>query len=199
MAVALRHRLGYCPISVDTERDIIGNHDATFKLSAQNAPLADWHIAIEDDTDPIPDFYQQADAALAQCPAKVASLYFGFVGQRRRNTHLLLHLQDPHWIMCRGFTSAVCIAIHTSFLDRFLRAAEQQPEGMTVDERYSGAWRDVAPEIWVPHSNPSLVDHIDGEGVLSGHPGVPRKAYHTGTREHWTGKNQELHHRIWGH
>lgn len=198
MAASLQQRLKWCPVSVDTDSDIIGNHDDTLKLAARSV-AADWYVAIEDDADPIPAFYQQARDALDQCPTKVASLYFGFVGARRRSTNLLLGLRDPHWILCRGFTSAVCIAVHKSILYEFLTAAEKQPPGMTVDERYSAAVRACAPEIWVAHSNPSLVNHVDGDGVLSGHPGVERRAYHVGVREHWTGKNQKLEKPIWGH
>jgi len=200
MATQLQKQLGLCPVVIDPgDVGIVANHDWTLKRAHTNYPLADWFIAIEDDADPVDDFYTQADKALASCPAPVASLYFGYVGQRRRATNLMLGMRDPHWIMCRGFTSAVCIAVHKSLIHAFLHTAADITN-MTVDQRYSAAVRHCAKDLWVPHSNPSLVDHLDGDGV-DGHPGVKieRKAYQTGTRDEWTGKHQKLHHRVWGY
>jgi hypothetical protein len=201
MAGNLRARLGYCPASVDTgDAGIIANHDNTLRLASRNKPDADWLIAIEDDADPVLDFYKQAEQALAHCPTPVASLYFGYVGQRRRSTNLLLALRDPHWIMCRGLMSAVCLAVHRTVLDALLAAAECHTD-MTVDERYSAATRDIDTGIWVAHSNPSLVNHLD-PGTVSdggGKPDIERKAYQVGVRDTWNGKHQRLHHKIWGH
>lgn len=198
MADRLSHQLGWCPVNVDEGDGIIANHDATLRLAAETKH-SDWVIAIEDDARPVYGFVDQADAALAEAPGVVASLYFGFVGARRRDTNLMLALRDPRWIMCRGFTSAVCIAVFRPYLDRFLQTAADIT-GMTVDERYSAAVRRAGPDIWVPHSNPSLVDHLDGDGV-DGHPGtkIERRAYHVGGREKWTGENQKIWRPIWGH
>lgn len=198
MAEKLSRRLDWCPVNVDAGAGIIANHDATLRLAADVKPKSDWVVAIEDDAVPTYGFLQQADQALSEAPGAVASLYFGYVGARRRDTNLMLHLRDPHWILCRGFTSAVCIAVFRPYLERFLQTAGTIT-GMTVDERYSATVRKTSADIWVPHSNPSLVEHLDSPTIGETNSGIERRAYAVGTREKWTGENQKLWRRIWGH
>jgi hypothetical protein len=196
MAMRLADKLG-APISMDSDGDnahvgIISNHDSALRLAARWD--ADWDVVIEDDAEPIPGFCEQASAALATIPEPVASLYLGWVGKPRRRITFTLDRVDPCWVLRPGFTSAVCIAVRKTFVEPLLEEAETI-EGMTVDERYSAAARQLGYQ-WVPHSNPSLVEHSDVPGV-DGDCGIPRHAYRVGARDEWTGRSTRFWEKIW--
>jgi hypothetical protein len=193
MATALSLQLA-CPISYDDGVGIIANHDRALMLAADTSQPEDWCVVIEDDATPIDDFMTQATTALDTISDNVASLYLGYFYKPKRRISLTLDRTDPHWLMRPGFTSAVCIAVRTSFVAQLLDEAHKL-ENMTVDQRYSYAAKSCGSQ-WVPHSYPSLVEHSDVPGV-EGACGIPRHAYKVGGREAWTSRSLHLYERVW--
>ena len=174
-----------CPISMDVgTRGSIANHDATLRLAAEAD--ADWLIAIEDDAQPVADFYDQAERALRECPAPIASLYFGYVGKRDPGMDYLLRTQDRHWIMGTGLANAVCLAVHRTFYPQLMSLCTESND-LPADHRYSEAALQLGYD-WVPHAYPSLVEHADVDSLIAGRPtpDFERKAYAVGGREVWS-------------
>jgi hypothetical protein len=191
-ATALAARLS-APISWDDGSvGILANHDLALQEAEKWA--TDWCVVVEDDAIPIPDFRQQADLALDAVVGPLASLYFGYVAKPRRMVSLSLDRLDPHWIMKPGFTSAVCIAVRKDFVAPLLQISSAI-DTMTVDQRYSYAAKQLGHE-WIPHSNPSLVEHSDIPGI-DGACGIPRHAYKVGGRAEWTSKHLRFWERVW--
>lgn len=202
MATALSERL-LAPISWDDGPlgvGIVTNHDAALRAALDRAEAisADWCVVIEDDADPIPDFTAQASLALAAIPNQIASLYFGYLGQPKRKIYQTLDRVDPHWVMKLGLTSAVCVAVKTAFAPKLLEVCAGVPQcSMTVDERYSFAAKHLGQQ-WVPHSYPSLCDHLDIPGV-HGDCGIPRRAYSIGGRTEWLNKQLTFYEKVWNY
>jgi hypothetical protein len=183
------------PVVLDNgQSGIIRNHDNTLRLAAECNPTADWVIAVEDDAQPVAGFLEQAVAALAVAPTPMVSLYHGWKAKPRYDVQLLLRARDPHWVMMRGFTSAVCIAVRRDSVEALLNRAADLRE-MTVDQRYSEAAARLR-QMWIAHAHPSLVQHADVVGV-GGPAGMARRAYEVGTRDGWTGKYVRVWRGIW--
>lgn len=182
----LAARLG-CPISMD-EGDLgsIVNHDAAMRLAAQTP--ADWTITMEDDASPIPDFHAQAAAALATAPIPFASLYYGYVGHPEESITTMLAENDPNWYVIQGWANTVCVAVRSDHVATLLNTSEKITEELPADHRWGEAARRLGYG-WIPHSYPSLVEHLDKGSLIAGPqpPGFRRRAYVVGGRELWTG------------
>lgn len=175
-----------CPIALDEgDRGAVVNHDMALRLAAM-VP-ADWVIVMEDDALPIPDFRQQAAAALDTCPAPFASLYYGYLGSPDGDIGAQLTEGDPNWFMRQGLSSAVCVAIRYEKVGSVLNQVRQITEELPADHRWAEAFNALGHR-WVPHVNPSLVDHADEGSLIAGNTeGFPRRAYRVGGRGQWTG------------
>ena len=188
MAEALQSQLD-CPVSMDdgtlgSER----NHDKALKLAAEK--LSDWVILIEDDAQPIPEFYEQASAALAVAPQPIASLYFGYIGDDRA-LGPKLSSADPHWFVSDGLANTVCLAVRRDFLPALLEAAERYPD-IPSDLRYERAAYSLSQNTFA-YSYPSLVEHADVQTVhYTGAPHVERRAFRVGTRPEWIGNRSPV-------
>lgn len=172
------------PISMDEgERGSVANHNATLRLAAESA--ADWVMVMEDDAEPIPEFREQAAAALAVCPGPFASLYFGYVGAPDARIAAELAHKNPHWVMRQGLSSAVCLAIRADHIDPFFAQIEQVTEDLPADHLYAEAAFALGHR-WNPHSHPSLVNHRDSGSLIAGDPpNFHRRAYRVGRRAQW--------------
>lgn len=175
-----------CPIALDEgDRGSVANHDAAFRLAAE--VQADWYVVIEDDALPIPDFRAQAAAALATAPVPFAALYYGYCGTADEFIRSELEKRDPDWFLRQGFSNGVCLAVQHEFFAPMMRHVETI-DNIPADHRYAEAASKLGYR-WLPHANPSLVEHGDDGSLIAGDTtNFPRRAYRVGGREKWTGK-----------
>jgi hypothetical protein len=155
----------------------------------------DWAISLEDDAVPIPEFRQQAQAALEHTTAAVISFYFGkhriAVWEKRKQIAISRATEhDANWFTARTLLHAVAVAVRTDVLSDLLAYGTQFPGTFPNDEVISH-WANATGNT-VAYTWPSLVDHAD-QPTLFVHPDkLPRlpgrKAYKLGTRTTWTDK-----------
>lgn len=155
----------------------------------------EWVIVLEDDAQPVDDFRHQLEQALAVAPAPIVSLYLGtgypHAWQDRIRRAYRDRLGNAHWLTCDRLLHAVGYAIRTELLPIKL------DDGMAIDHALSN-WA-TRESHTVGYSVPSLVDHADTEPVTTTNRygdrdprDRPRKAWRTGTRNHWTSRAAEL-------
>ena len=169
-----------------------GNHLAVLKMLRRNNPNADWLCVLEDDAQPVDDFNAQLSMALKAAPTQLVSLYLG--------TSNPIHWQDAigravncaeAWIVGTHLLHAVGYCINAGIIDTIIETLDGQ-SSRPIDEQIS-QW--VYPHhVFVGYTCPSLVDHEDGEPVITvrrdGQPRVnPRKAWKVGTRANWRSKS----------
>jgi hypothetical protein len=164
-----------------------GNHEAVQHHLA-GLPTT-WSVCIEDDGVPVPDFNQQLHNALIMSPSPIVSCYLG----RKRPPHwqkrigaAILEAEglNTSWIVGTHLLHAVGYAIKTELLPSLLEHESTLP----VDEHISDWARRYGHLI--SYTVPSLVDHADQPTIVEHPDGQKRrpgrKAWKTGTRDHWT-------------
>jgi hypothetical protein len=166
------------------------NHRRVWDRLANNHAGAEFCVALEDDAQPVDNFGDQLDKALAAAPCDVVSLYLGsghpIHWQPRIQTALTA---DAHWLTCDHLFHAVAVAIRTELLP--LRLDSRRP----IDEAISRWCRTHRHSI--AYTVPSLVDHADGPPLITHRADGttrhrPRRAWRLGTRDLWTGEAAHL-------
>ena len=148
-----------------------------------------WSFCAEDDAVPVNDFVDQLHAALVMAPSPIVS---GYLGKKRpphwqkRIGAAVMEARDLNasWIVGTHLLHAVGYAIKTELLPSLLNHQTTRP----VDEHITD-WAKSFGHL-VSYTSPSLVDHLD-QPTLVKHPDQQprrpgRKAWVTGTRDHWT-------------
>ena len=168
------------------------NHARAWEFTT--ALESEWALVLEDDAEPVTGFMNQAEQALAAAPEPVVSLYLGRTRPVRWQTERIAPAvavadqQGAHWIASTHVLHAVAVAIHADLRADWLDFAAANT--LPPDERLT-AWC-ISRGHRVAYSHPSLVDHADGPTLVrhtrTGTATGPRRAWRTGTREHWTPK-----------
>lgn len=152
---------------------------------------AGWCGVLEDDAEPVDGFTEQAELALAAAPEPIVSFYLGQTRPHRWNRERIppairrADRHGAHWLVSTHVLHAVAIAMCTQLRDDWLDWAHASK--LPIDERLT-AWA-IARDHKVAYAWPSLVDHADGPTLVAHAPTTvtgPRRAWRTGTREHWT-------------
>lgn len=169
-----------------------GNHYKLLTMLRKNNPNVEWYVVMEDDAVPVQDFVTQLPKALDAAPAKIVSLYLG--------TSNPIHWQDAigraiacaeAWIVGTHLLHGVAYAVNCTLIDPLI--ANLKPDSLRpIDEQIS-SWA-YPNHHFVAYTHPSLVDHADGEPVIThrvdGAPRKnPRKAWRTGSRTSWRSKS----------
>lgn len=179
----------------------MGNHCLTLEKLYQNGRRSgcEWLVVLEDDAQP-PElgFHQQVSAALDAAPSTIVSFYngSGHPAQRQADFEELALRDDIHWILHANLRHAVAYAVHAEVVELGLIdfMVEMSRQRWAPDDAISKFARKIGK--WVAYSNPSLVNHEDGESVIKvrmtkGMPMIgrrrPRKAHWVGTRIVWGG------------
>lgn len=188
-ATSLAHSIGGVITLDDGSIGADGNHlrawDATSTLES------DWAAVLEDDAQPVAGFVEQVEQALAVAPEPVVSFYLGQSRPPRWQTRIAPAIRAADrsgacWITAVHAIHAVGIAMHADLREDWLDFAHSNP--LPTDERIT-AWC-LARDHKIAYTWPSLVDHADGPTLIEHRDArprdVPRVAWRTGTREHWT-------------
>lgn len=148
-----------------------------------------WAIVLEDDAVPVNNFRWHVEPVLALAPTRILSLYLGrlrppqFQTQIRAATEAADDL-DAHWIVSPHCYHAVGYAIRTDLIPSLLDWHSNWP----IDQHISEWAQHRGEDIGYPW--PSLVDHADGDTLVTHPDNQPRPkgrtAWRTGTRPHWT-------------
>lgn len=165
-----------------------GNHVKAWTWHAKNP--ADWHLVLEDDAQPVPDFRAQLDAALDAAPANIVSLYLGggYIDDILvKNSIEKAERTGADWITTQGrVLSAVAVAMRHDMVAPMLTGLDTR-RGHAIDRAMSLWTRGFAQRVAYPV--PSLVDHADQPSLVRPHRRcAPRRAMRVGGHEHWGSK-----------
>jgi GR25 family glycosyltransferase involved in LPS biosynthesis len=165
-----------------------GNHMAAWNWHA--ALEADWHVVLEDDALPIPQFRSQLTAALEVAPEPIVSLYLGggYADDIRVRTAVSkADRTGAHWLLTSGTVlSAVALAVRDDLVGPMIT-------GLGYRQRHA---IDRAMSLWargsgrrVAYAVPSLVDHADVTSLVAPHRRrSPRRALRVGPHEQWSNR-----------
>lgn len=150
----------------------------------------EWSVILEEDAVPVPDFSGHADRALEYAPAPIVGLYLGTSNpasqaqQQIRQAVRAAQDANQAWIAADCLIGSVGYAVRTELLPDMIDFITEREEELPLRiSRWS-----QARHIDICYTQPSLVDHFDGDSV--GHPWrgphyPGRKAWSYGTRECW--------------
>ena len=171
------------------------NHRRAWTYLAHHNPEK-FSVVLEDDAIPVRNFNAQVAQALAAAPAPIVSFYLGTgyppqMQDRIRQAIAAADRERAHWITGHHL-HGVAVAIKTELL------ADMLPWITTSSQPIDYAIRDWARSRKhnIAFTHPSICDHADLDSVAK-HPDggtrtVERRAWRTGTREHWTRRSVTL-------
>lgn len=161
------------------------------KLAGTGEP---WVCVLEDDAVPVDNFRDQLTQALTAVRTPIVGLYLGHPQHWTNHTTLKRRLtqagqradkQDANFITTNELIHGVGICIRTNLVPSMLAYQSNRP----IDYHIRNWARSNGHTIslcW-----PSILDHADGDTLINhpdGYQRGQRKAWRTGTREHWTPK-----------
>lgn len=177
---------------------VMGNHCLTIEKLYENGRRSgqEWLVVLEDDAQPVEGFHRQVSAALDVSPSSIVSFYSGtgHPAQRQAQFAELHSHPELHWILWKNLRHAVAYALHVEVIEWGL------VDHMLKMERNRWSPDDAISEFAkhhgmpVAYTNPSLVDHEDGQPMVKGRTSKgmpyigrrrPRKAHWVGTRMVW--------------
>lgn len=174
------------------------NHYRSWRYLTNNP--TEWGVVLEDDAQPVDDFNQQLDMALAAAPSGVVGLYLGdpthwgsYANRQQRIRATAAQADNQHacFITTQELLHGVGIAIRTNLIPSMLTYTS------TSDRPYDYAIRNWARAEGhtISLTWPSLLDHTDGPTLIQHPDGLQRgerKAFKVGAREAWTNTTVNL-------
>lgn len=160
------------PDVIAEDRELLGagrNHLRALSWAIDAVPFNaehPWLVILEDDAIVVPNFRDEVMRCLAHAPSMIVSLYNGTgYPQQYQREFIAATATDASWILHSHLRHAVGYAVH-------LNAAIPMTTGVLSNVMNRWAMDD-AISVWarkagimVSYSNPSIVDHRDGETVL---------------------------------
>jgi len=154
-------------------------------------PTADFHLVLQDDALPVPEFLEHASAALEHRPGDLVSFYLGTSRPPQWQAAVddaCMRAEDAGaaWITAPVLLHGVAVAIPTAAIPTLLTWCELST--IPYDQRIGMHWR-INLRRPVYYSWPSLVDHHD-TATLVDHDdraprSEPRRARMLGTPPRW--------------
>ena len=169
------------------------NHLRAWTYMRNHNPT-EWSVVLEDDCVPVHDF--PVAQALTAAPSPIVSFYLGTgyppqMQQRIGQAIAQADREQAHWIV-GNHLHGVAVAIRTDLLPDMLDWTTKcsQPIDYAIRDWARSRNHDIA-FTW-----PCITDHAD-QGSITKHPDggartVQRRAWRTGTREHWTQRSVKL-------
>ncbi|WKZ13559.1 MAG: hypothetical protein QY320_06245 [Gammaproteobacteria bacterium] len=183
-AVALSGQLD-ADISLDPgDRGETRNGDIAWTL---HDPGADWHLVLQDDALPIPQFRRHVTAALLHAPETAVSFYIGTGRPLPVRVTRAIERADRDgnaWLEHQRMLWGVAIAMPTGHIARFLTWGKLCDAA--YDRRIGLYWAER--KQLVRYTWPSLVDHVDGPTLIKhpwGEPRCRRVAHGVGFPKVW--------------
>lgn len=192
----LQDRLGRdIPIAWDTEGPASGNSDRVWRTARAGwrlaDPDADWHVLIQDDAVPCPDFLEGLERALEFVPPDATVCpYLGQGGAAPRKWLTLGTLADQRrasFVVSQSLMWGVAICLPVALIPDMIARADTMHR-VPDDMRVAGWTKRRAGEVW--YTWPSLVDHRPVPSITK-HRAADRRAvrHHQGSALElsWTG------------
>lgn len=164
-----------------------GNSDRVWRTArgawSLHDPDADWHVLLQDDAVPCPDFLAGLERALAYVPADaVVSPYLGTGRNVPIRWEALSRAADTAgttWARSLKLMWGVCIVLPVKLISEMIAYADRR-YGVPDDMRVAGWAEKTGREIW--YTWPSLVDHRRVSSLTKhrAHDRVARR-WHTGS------------------
>lgn len=192
MGVALARQVGAEVIHLDDGTlGCRGNHNQAWNWHA-NHP-ADWHVVLEDDAVPVPDFRSQLVDALAAAPTATASVVSLYLGSGYIDDWKVKHSIEKaqrvgaDWLLTQGrVLSAVALAIPGNVIPQLQKGLASR-KSHAIDSALSLWARGNAHHV--AYAVPSLVDHADERSLATPlRRRGPRRALSVGVHECWSNK-----------
>lgn len=169
-----------------------GNHKHVLKWHHNN-PNTQWAVILEDDAEPVNTFRDQLHAALTAAPTPIVSLYLGTNYPKHWQARIATKLRttNTHWFTAPKLLHAVGYAIRSSHLP----ALADIDNNMPIDQALSN-WAN-RNNITIAYTRPSLINHADTTPAITKRydeqpRNKPRRAWQTGTRDHWANTTTDL-------
>lgn len=192
MAANLSQDLRHAEIALDDgSRGDWGNHAHALRLGAQRAAetRGSHVLLIEDDAIIVKGFEAAVQDALSHHPDGIVSFYVGTGRPRQGGVAAAIKvadLQGSTWLEADALLWGVCYAIPVADIEPLLEWCDQRvdvPSDRRIGEWYRKQGRAVL------YTWPSLVDHADGEPVITGRTrGEERKAWRVGRVARYRGE-----------
>lgn len=198
-ATQLAHTTNAQHINIDDGTLGCDNNHKTVLRWHHNQPHQpdDWCVVLEDDAQPIPDFNNQLDAALAAAPTPLVNLYLGTNYPPHYQAAIKKALakaqrNQSNWLISNTFIHTVAYAIKYHLLASLIGYETTLP----IDQHINH-WANHPTNRWLTtYTHPSLVDHLDGDSIIHHADGVPRDkprhAWTVGGRPFWTDITTQL-------
>jgi hypothetical protein len=158
-----------------------------------------WAVVLEEDAVAVGDLRHHLHLALAYAPTPVVGLYLGTgnaVGQTQHQIRDAVRAAEDHncaWLVADCLIGSVGYAVKTDLLADMIEFITDRDEELPLRISRWAQHRHVA----ICYTQPSLVDHNDGESVGRQWRGPyysGRKAWRHGTRSCWCTGSVELGH-----
>ena len=190
MGKALAEKVGADHLNIDTDaRGCTWNHCEAWRALYDVRPSGDSYcLVLEDDAIPVVGFREQVAAALAVAPAPIVSLYLGrgYIEDRYIESMLVrADARKANWIVAPGrILHAVALAVRGDLMESLV---ENLPTLNHPIDRALTTWA-RSNGHQVAYSLPSLVEHDDGQSLVSAYKRAERKAWLVGVRDEWCDK-----------
>lgn len=183
------------PVHWDDEGPASGNSDRVWRTARGGwglaEPDADWHVLIQDDAVPCPDFLAGLERALAHVPPDATvSPYLGQGGAAPRKWTAMGGLADQRgasFVVSESLMWGVAICLPVALIPDLIERADTMHR-VPDDMRVAGWTKRRRGEVW--YTWPSLVDHRPVPSITK-HRAANRRAvrHHQGSAldVDWTG------------
>jgi hypothetical protein len=182
--------------------DVAGCADNHIRVLTELSKHANgrWVVVLEDDAEPIPNFREQAESALATAGSPLVGFYLGSGNPNGPTQRAIIpavkaaEASDSHWIVADWFISTVGYAVRSTWLPALLAALTGN--GGPVDNRINEWSHSWGLKTW--YAQPSLVDHSDvrtligGGGIPDFEQIMPRRAHRVGWRPRWDASTTDM-------
>ena len=149
------------------------NHDLAWRMAAENG--SDWVVVLEDDVELVPDFERHVQNALRNVPGEGAISFYTGTGRPRERqvTWALRRAQQTgaSWLVSQSAYWGPALVLPTGRVNEMLDVVSLNKR--PYDQRFSTYLSKSRLPCY--YTIPCLVDHLDGESLLSD-TSVSRKA-----------------------
>lgn len=138
---------------------------------------SDWHVVLQDDAVIGPNFLQNAYGSITQSPEKTLISFYLGTGTPYPIT-VETSLRKAHassWLSHYSLLWGVGFAVPGSMIRDIVEFCDGLPEKVEYDRKIGEYFRNQGKRVL--YTNPSIIDHLDGDTLLGRRKNVIRKAH----------------------